>query len=39
MTSKDLESNLKNLKGTFAIESMIVSEENLEKLSFSAHLF
>lgn len=32
MTSKDFESNLKNLKGTFAVESMTVSEESIQNL-------
>lgn len=32
MASKDFESNLKNLKGTFAIESMTVSEESIKNL-------
>ena len=32
MASKDFESNLKNLKGTFAVESMTVSEESIENL-------
>ena len=32
MSSKDFESNLKNLKGTFAVESMTVSEESIKNL-------
>ena len=32
MSSKDFESNLKNLKGTFAVEGMAVSEESIENL-------
>ena len=32
MSSNDFESNLKNLKGTFAVESMTVSEESIENL-------
>ena len=32
MASKDFESNLKNLKGTFAVESMTVSEEGIKNL-------
>ena len=32
MASKDFENNLKNLKGTFAVESMTVSEESIENL-------
>ncbi len=32
MSSNDFESNLKNLKGTFAVESMTVSEEGIENL-------
>ncbi len=32
MTSKDFESNLRNLKGTFAVENMTVSEESIENL-------
>ena len=32
MASNDFESNLKNLKGTFAVESMTVSEESIENL-------
>ena len=32
MASKDFESNLKNLKGTFAVESMTVSEESIKNL-------
>ena len=32
MSSKDFESNLKNLKGTFAVESMKVSEEGIKNL-------
>ena len=32
MAVKDFESNLKNLKGTFAVESMMVSEESIENL-------
>ena len=32
MTSGDFESNLKNLKGTFAVESMTVSDEGIKNL-------
>ena len=32
MASNDFESNLKNLKGTFAVEGMTVSEESIENL-------
>ena len=32
MASKDFESNLKNLKGTFAVEGMAVSEEGIKNL-------
>ena len=32
MASKDFESNLKNLKGTFAVESMNISEESIKNL-------
>ena len=32
MASKDFENNLKNLKGTFAVESMKVSEEGIKNL-------
>lgn len=32
MASKDFERNLKNLKGTFAIEDMTVSEEGIRNL-------
>lgn len=32
MASNDFESNLKNLKGTFAVESMTVSEESIKNL-------
>ncbi len=32
MVSKDFESNLKNLKGTFAVENMTVSEECVKNL-------
>ena len=32
MASKDFEKNLKNLKGTFAVESMKVSEEGIKNL-------
>ena len=32
MTSGDFESNLKNLKGTFAVENMTVSEEGIKNL-------
>ena len=32
MASKDFESNLKNLKGTFAVENMTVSEESIKNL-------
>ena len=32
MTSNDFESNLRNLKGTFAVESMNISEESIENL-------
>ncbi len=32
MSSKDFESNLKNLKGTFAVEGMTVSEEGIKNL-------
>ena len=32
MSSKDFESNLKNLKGTFAVEGMTVSQEGIENL-------
>ena len=32
MASNDFESNLKNLKGTFAVESMNISEESIKNL-------
>ena len=32
MTSNDFESNLKNLKGTFAVEGMTVSDEGIKNL-------
>ena len=32
MASTDFESNLKNLKGTFAVESMEISEESIKSL-------
>ena len=32
MKSKDFENNLKNLKGTFAVEGMTISEDALENL-------
>ena len=32
MASKDFEGNLKNLKGTFAVENMNVSEEGIKNL-------
>ena len=32
MKSNDFESNLKNLKGTFAVESMAVSKEGIKNL-------
>ena len=32
MTSNNFENNLKNLKGTFAVESMTVSEESIKNL-------
>ena len=32
MASKDFESNFKNLKGTFAVENMTVSEESIKNL-------
>ena len=32
MASNDFESNLKNLKGTFAVENMTVSEESVKNL-------
>ena len=32
MSSTDFENNLKNIKGTFAIENMTVSEEGVENL-------
>ena len=32
MASKDFENNLKNLKGTFAVESMNISEESIKNL-------
>lgn len=32
MSSKDFENNLKNLKGTFAVEGMTVSEESIKNL-------
>ena len=32
MASKDFESNLKNLKGTFAVENMTVSEKSIKNL-------
>ncbi len=32
MASKDFESNLKNLKGTFAVEGMTISEESIKNL-------
>ncbi len=32
MVSKDFESNLKNLRGTFAVENMTVSEEGIKNL-------
>lgn len=32
MSSKDFKSNLKNLKGTFAVENMSISEEGIENL-------
>ena len=32
MSSTDFENNLKNIKGTFAIENMTVSEEGIETL-------
>ena len=32
MASKDFENNLKNLKGTFAVENMTVSEESVKNL-------
>ena len=32
MSSNNFETNLKNLKGTFAVEGMIVSEESIKNL-------
>lgn len=32
MSSKDFEGNLKNLKGTFAVENMTVSEQGIKNL-------
>lgn len=32
MISKDFENNLKNLKGTFSVENMNISEESIKNL-------
>lgn len=32
MASKNFENNLKNLKGTFSVESMNISEESIKNL-------